>query len=79
MAEEFDPNATGSSGYITSSTPITTNIPTSRPFDRPQSVATVQPTTASEADLIRNYNEMSDFTEFFYILFYLLDVCLFCF
>ena len=60
MAEEFDPNATGSSGYITSSTPITTNIPTSRPFDRPQSVATVQPTTASEADLIRNYNEMSE-------------------
>ena len=57
---EFDPDSTGPSGYITSSTPITTNIPTSRPFDRPQSVATVQPTTASEADLIKNYNEMSE-------------------
>ncbi len=60
MAEEFDPNSTGSSGYITSSTPVTTNIPTSRPFDRPQSIASVQPTTASEADLTRNYNEMSE-------------------
>jgi len=60
MAEGFDPNASGSSGYITSSTPITTGIPTSRPFDRPQSVVTVQPTTASEADLVRNYNEMSE-------------------
>jgi len=60
MAEEFDPNASGSSGYITSSTPITTSIPTSRPFDRTQSVVTVQPTTASEADLVRNYNEMSE-------------------
>ncbi len=57
---EFDPNSTGPSGYITSSTPITTGIPTSRPFDRPQSVVTVQPTTASEADLVRNYNEMSE-------------------
>ena len=60
MAEEFDPNSSGSSGYITSSTPITTNIPTSRPFDKPQSVVTVQPTTATEADLIKNYNEMSE-------------------
>jgi len=60
MAEEFDPNSSGSSGYITSSTPITTNIPTSRPFDRPQSIVNVQPTTASEADLIKNYNEMSE-------------------
>ncbi len=30
------------------------------PFDRTQSVVTVQPTTASEADLVRNYNEMSE-------------------
>jgi hypothetical protein len=60
MAEEFDPNSSGSFGYITSSTPITTNIPTSRPFDKPQSIVTVQPTTASEADLIKNYNEMSE-------------------
>jgi hypothetical protein len=60
MAEEFDPNSSGSSGYITSSTPVTTNVPTSRPFDKAQSVLTVQPTTASEADLTRNYNEMSE-------------------
>lgn len=60
MAEEFDPNSSGTSGYITSSTPVITNVPTSRPFDKAQSIATVQPTTATEADLIKNYNEMSE-------------------
>jgi len=60
MAEEFDPNASGSSGYITSSTPITTGYPTYTAGATPQSVSFPRPTTASEADLVRNYNEMSE-------------------
>jgi len=53
-------NSTSSSGLITSSTPITTGYPTYTAGATPQSVVTVQPTTASEADLIKNYNEMSE-------------------
>lgn len=60
MAEEFDPNATGSSGIITSSTPITTGYPTYTAGATPESVSFPKVTSASEADLIANYNNMSE-------------------
>lgn len=62
MADEFkDPDDTqSSSGIITSSTPITTGYPTYTAGATPQSVILPQATRASEADLIKNYNEMSE-------------------
>ena len=60
MAEDFqDPDTTtSSSGLITSSTPIPNTTYT--PGVSTQSIATVQPTTATESVLIQNYNEMSE-------------------
>ena len=60
MAEGFDPNASGSSGYITSSTPVTTGYPTYTSGATPQSVSFPQTTGASEAKLIADYNNMSE-------------------
>ena len=62
MAEDFqDPdNSTSSSGLITSSTPVTTGYPTYTPSAPTESVSFAQPTTATESELIKNYNEMSD-------------------
>jgi hypothetical protein len=60
MAEGFDPNASGSSGYITSSTPVTTGYPTYTAGATPQSVSFPQTTGASEAELIVDYNNMSE-------------------
>jgi len=62
MANGFeDPdNSTSSSGLITSSTPITTGYPTYTPSAPTESVSFAQPTTATESELIKNYNEMSD-------------------
>ena len=60
MANGFeDPDdTTSSSGLITSSTPIPNTTYT--PGAGVQSVANVQPTTASESVLIQNYNNMSE-------------------
>jgi hypothetical protein len=60
MADGFqDPDTTtSSSGLITSSTPIPNTTYT--PGVSTQSIATVQPTTATESVLIQNYNEMSE-------------------
>ena len=62
MANGFeDPdNSTSSSGLITSSTPVTTGYPTYTPGAPTESVSFAQPTTATESELIKNYNEMSD-------------------
>lgn len=62
MADEFkDPDDNkSSSGIITSSTPITTGYPTYTAGATPQSVSFPQTTGASEADLIANYNNMSE-------------------
>jgi len=62
MANGFeDPdNSTSSSGLITSSTPVTTGYPTYTPNAPTESVSFAQPTTATESELIKNYNEMSD-------------------
>lgn len=60
MAEEFDPNTSGSSGYITSSTPVTTGYPTYTAGEIPRSVSFPQTTGASKAKLIENYNDMSE-------------------
>lgn len=60
MADGFqDPDTTtSSSGLITSSTPIPNATYT--PGVSTQSIATVQPTAATESVLIQNYNEMSE-------------------
>lgn len=62
MANGFeDPdNSTSSSGLITSSTPVTTGYPTYTPGAPTESVSFAQPTTATESELIKNYNEMSE-------------------
>ena len=62
MANGFeDPdNSTSYSGLITSSTPVTTGYPTYTPGAPTESVSFAQPTTATESELIKNYNEMSD-------------------
>jgi len=62
MANGFeDPdNSTSSSGLITSSTPVTTGYPTYTLGAPTESVSFAQPTTATESELIKNYNEMSD-------------------
>jgi len=62
MADEFkDPDDNkSSSGIITSSTPITTGYPTYTAGATPEFVISPQSKRASEADLIKNYNEMSE-------------------
>jgi hypothetical protein len=62
MANGFeDPdNNTSSSGLITSSTPITTGYPTYTAGAPAESISFPQATGATEADIIKNYNNMSE-------------------
>jgi len=62
MANEFeDPDGTGkSAGLITSSTPVTTGYPTYTAGAPIESVSFPQATGATEADIIQNYNNMSE-------------------
>jgi hypothetical protein len=62
MANGFkDPDNTGqSTGLITSSTPITTGYPTYTAGAPAESISFPQATGATEADIIKNYNNMSE-------------------
>ena len=62
MADEFkDPDGTGqSAGLITSSTPVTTGYPTYTAGAPTESVSFPQGTKATESDIIKNYNNMSE-------------------
>lgn len=62
MANEFeDPDGTGkSAGLITSSTPVTTGYPTYTAGTPIESISFPQATGATEADIIKNYNNMAE-------------------
>ena len=62
MADEFkDPDGTGqSAGLITSSTPVTTGYPTYTAGALSESISFPKGTKATESDIIKNYNNMSE-------------------